>query len=403
MKSLHLLFKLAARWFLMLLILNGTISHLFATVQKMNCPMNRDYYLYLPGKIDPNRTYWLVCYVHGSNGHAQSDVASLQDFVARGDCIGVAPSFAKGFQLLKNGTDEQLIGILHQLSQQYKLHTKIFVFGHSAGGQFSHRFTLRHPDYVIGCEACSSGTWATGGVYQSLTQGAKTIPIAIGCGEEDRGEIGTTIAILGNGNAEDMHSTRENHHWGVLRMHHHDAGFSIDFPGVRCANASSNHMERQRSEDPGWNRIEWFQKFSQLLEQGNFFFKAKTFPNELHDIHKPEQEDLAMEAFLLGTCGMLPQERATYDATIATIKKNIAAGTSDITESDFQKLQDDVTTRSKDAVRKTLLSQGWYVNEAALDQCLLSAQQFVNEETIYLQQQAKESGKARLTFLSWNG
>ncbi|MEI6417258.1 MAG: hypothetical protein WCO92_06020, partial [Verrucomicrobiota bacterium] len=103
------------RWLLLSLCFYGATPLLFSNVEMMKCPMGRDYDLYLPEKIDPDRTYWLVCYVHGAHGTAQDDIKSLQHFVDHSDCIAVAPSFARGFQLLKNGTDQQLIGILHQL------------------------------------------------------------------------------------------------------------------------------------------------------------------------------------------------------------------------------------------------------------------------------------------------
>ena len=333
------------RWLLLLLFLNGTIPFLFSSVEKMKCPMGLDYYLYLPEHIDSNRTYWLVCYVHGAHGTAQDDVKSLQHFIDHGDCIGVAPSFSKGFQLLENKTDEQLIGILRELSAKYKLHAKLFVYGHSAGGQFSHRFMLRHPDLVIGCESCSSGTWATGGVYQSLTPAAKAVPMAIACGLEDSGKIGAVIERL----------------------------------AVNCSVAVPTPKE-----NPGWNRMEWFREFSQQLEKRNFFFKAKVFPGESHQVQESEQEKLAMESFLLGTSGMLPQERVTYDNAIATIKKNKAEGKTDLVTSGLQQLRHDVDLPSKKTVRAALLAQGWHINEAALDQCLRASEEFVKEELSFL-------------------
>jgi predicted esterase len=338
-KTLRSLFFESVRLLFLALLLSGTIPLLFSSVEQMECPMDRDYDLYLPTNIDPNRTYWLVCYVHGAHGAASDTVPSLKRFVERGDCIGVAPSFAPGFPLLKNRTDQQLIGIFHQLSEKYKLHSKLFIYGHSAGGQFAHRFTLQYPDLVIGCAACSSGTWATGGLYQNLTPAAQNIPMAIACGEDDIGKIGGIIARL-----------------------------------------ASNKKHLVQGENPGWNRIEWFQKFSQMLRQEHFFFKAKNFPNESHHIEESEQKDLAMESFLLGTCGMLPQERAIYDTAIATIKKNHDEGKSDLVEMGLEQLQKNVATRSQKTFRATLLSQGWHMNKASWDQCKKAGEEFVKEE-----------------------
>lgn len=350
--------------FFILILLGSACSLVSAVVQPMKDPLGRDYYLYLPEKIDPARTYWLVCYVHGSGGpnaYGKPNIPGLLDFVARGDCIGVAPSFAIGFQLLKNRTDEQLIAILHQLGERYHLHTKLFVYGHFAGSQFSHRFTLRHPDLVVGCEACSSGTWATGGVYQSLNEAAKTIPIAIACGSEDRDSRGAVIARLANSN----HLNPSN-------------------APIMCRRERRYQMGLVRSEDPGWNRIEWFKKFREQLAQGNYFFKSKIFSNDMHNVPMREQDAFALEAFLLGTSGMLPQERALYDSKLAAIKQELGEGKTDLAEKDSQQLQHDAATRSRETLRTTLTSQDWHSNTAALDQCLQAGQEFVRQELSYL-------------------
>ena len=375
------------RWFLILFLFGSAIFIASASVQEMRDPLGRDYCLYLPEKIDPARTYWLVCYVHGSGGpnaYGKPNIPALLDFVARGDCIGVAPSFPSGFQLLKNRTDEQLIAILHQLSQRYHLHTKLFVFGHSAGSQYSHRFALKHPDLVVGCEACSSGTWATGGVYQSLNDAAITIPMAVACGSADQDRRGTVIARLANNN--NLHG--ESPQNGNQQARRYNNRLRFGGSGIRHQMANrryqQNQVQQARSEDPGWTRIEWFKKFTQQLEQRKFFFKAHIFPGDMHNVPMKEQESLALEPFLLGTSGMLPQERGTYDAAIATIKKNKADGKTDLVTSGLQQLRHDVDSRSKETVRAALLAQGWHVNEAALDQCLISSEQFVNEEIMLI-------------------
>ena len=146
-----------------------------------------------------------------------------------------------------------------------------------------------------------------------------------------------------------------------------------------------HQVEQARSEDPGWTRIEWFKKFTQQLEQRNFFFKAHIFPDDMHNVPMKEQEALALEPFLLGTSGMLPQERATYDTAIATIKKNKAEGKIDLVASGLQQFRHDVDSRSKETVRAALLAQGWHVNEAALDHCLRAAEEFVDEEINFIQ------------------
>ena len=391
-------------------------------IEKKRCPMDRDYFLYLPAVIDPTRTYWLICYVHGAHGFGRDDIMSLKHFVARGDCIGVAPSFTQGFQLLENKTDEQLIGILHQLGTTYKLHSKIFVFGHSGGGQFTHRFMLKHPDLVIACEACSSGTWATGGKFGSLfssvpnssdgqarifhadrdkevekADGARrtmksddgcvcthclrktsrstqypsgfpasavdwyeisgldqslsqNIPIAIGCGSKDRGKVGATIQLL------------------------------------------SSHSRQERLElveEEILNRVQWFHEFEHQLHQGNFFYKSKLFQGEAHHVDEREQEALALESFSLGTCGMLPEEKAFFDLELAKVQKEMSNHKYDFADEQLHQLKMKMEERSHMYLKKELNNHGWSVNEEALEHCHQALGEFLDEEITRIKKEAQ--------------
>lgn len=317
---------------------------------KMVCQslMKREYYLYLPEQVDLHQKYWLVCYAHGFKGHAQDEFSNLKYFLERGDCIVVAPTFPKGYQLLENQADQQVIEIFNELKKKYQLHQKLFVFGHSAGGQFAHRFTLRHPNIVVGCEACSSGTWATGGPYHSLTKDSQSIPIAIACGEKDQGKIGLNMAQL-----------------------------SISSLGV--VSPSDIH---------DWTRIEWLIKFSGLLSNEKFFFKSQIFPGESHQVSIDEQEELAKEAFLLGTSGMLPEEYKEYNLEITAIQESIEQGKSEISglaEIQINQLQQKVHARSKENLKKQLINKGWRINDSAIEQCLKASENFVNEKISALQ------------------
>jgi poly(3-hydroxybutyrate) depolymerase len=158
-----------------------------AQVSKQTDSMGRDYYLFTPDKIDPGITYWLVVEVHGYGGQGSLG-SGVREWADRNDCIGVAPSFPnEGYQLLGKDSDRQLIGIFQKLQNQYKLHDKLFIYGHSGGAQFSHRFALKYPQLVIGCCATSAGTWATGAGYGDLPEMAASLPFAISCGERDTG------------------------------------------------------------------------------------------------------------------------------------------------------------------------------------------------------------------------
>ncbi|MFZ4115668.1 MAG: hypothetical protein ACOYK6_02970 [Chthoniobacterales bacterium] len=317
-----------------------------ADVQTQIIGVNKDkhpHYLYLPATRDPNRTYWLVCYAHGAHDFGHDNIVSLKYFVERGDCIGLAPSFDEGFQLLENGTDVQLTQLFDQLKKQYNLHDKLFIFGHSGGGQFAHRFMMRYPDLVIGCAASSSGTWATGGkVYHEINTAAQNIPLAISCGSNDQARIGGIIERLSTQYSETASDGRQN---------------------------------------PGWTRNEWFWQFQEQLEEGNFFFKEKEISGAAHRIEETEQEQLALEAFLLGTSGMLPEERAWYDKGIAMIQNNSA--NHELVNQELEQLNQKVESRSKESLGKTLEAQGWHFSTQALECCMKAAKEFVGEEVIF--------------------
>lgn len=142
---------------------------------------SREYFLYLPTKIDEEKTYWLVAGVHGYKGNGKG-AGGLAKWADKYDCIVVGPSFPnEGYQGLAHQSDEQLIAVARDVAKEYKLQPKLFVAGFSGGSQYAHRFMLKHPELVAGCAAHSGGTWATGGINPA----AKSIPFVMSCGEKD--------------------------------------------------------------------------------------------------------------------------------------------------------------------------------------------------------------------------
>lgn len=151
--------------------------------EEFKCGMGRQCFLYLPDKIDPAKTYWLVVGVHGYRGNGKG-AAGLTGWVKKGNCIVVGPSFPNGYQMLGAESDKQLLGIFKALFKKYKLQRKMFIHGFSGGSQFAHRFAMKYPEAVIGCSAHSGGTWA-----RSVNPKARGIPFAVSCGEADKTRI----------------------------------------------------------------------------------------------------------------------------------------------------------------------------------------------------------------------
>lgn len=173
--------------FIIALTLIATCTFAANAQQPQKCPLGRDYFLYLPKKIDADKTYWLVAGIHGFRGQGNGAAGYNKWTTQRDNVIVVGPSFPKsgGFTHAEEQSAEQLLGIHKQLAEKYKLHDKIFVAGFSGGSQFAHRFTMLHPDRVIGCAAHSGGSWATGGQWKSVNPKAAHIPIAMSCGQKD--------------------------------------------------------------------------------------------------------------------------------------------------------------------------------------------------------------------------
>ncbi|MFC4991642.1 hypothetical protein [Rubritalea tangerina] len=141
-------------------------------------------WIYTPDRIQRNKTYWVVVGVHGYRGHGKG-AAGLASWVKgyQPDCIVVGPSFNDGYQAAPKKDCDKLLSIVERLGKKYKLHPRIFVYGHSGGAQFAHRFLFKYPNKIAGCSAHSAGTWELN-IPNTLTN----IPCAFSCGERDTGK-----------------------------------------------------------------------------------------------------------------------------------------------------------------------------------------------------------------------
>jgi len=143
---------------------------------------SQEYYVYLPKDLDPSRTYWLFVAVHGLNGGGKGALGWAR-FADEGQCIVVGPTFKGTFQFPSKGAGEKMKAILRELSREYRFHRKVFLTGFSAGAQFSHRFALSNPAYVVGCAPHSAGSWS------SPHPRARMVPFLVTCGTADKKRI----------------------------------------------------------------------------------------------------------------------------------------------------------------------------------------------------------------------
>lgn len=170
------------RGFLVLLALL-VCPMLEAKEEQRKCAMGRDYWLYTPDNMDMKKTYWLVVGVHGFRGNGKG-AAGLAGWVKEMDNVIVIgptfPSTGPYYQDLQGETDKQLLDLHKALQKEFKLQDKLFLYGFSGGSQYAHRFTNKHPKYVIGVSAHSGGSWDEG-----PDAAAKSVLWTISCGLKD--------------------------------------------------------------------------------------------------------------------------------------------------------------------------------------------------------------------------
>ncbi len=291
-----------------------------AQVSRQIDSMGREYYLFTPDKVDPAVTYWLVVEGHGYGGKG-SPRSGARAWADRGDCIGVAPSFPNdGYQMLGQNADQQLIQIFQKLRKDFKLHDKLFVYGHSGGAQFAHRFALKYPQLVAGCCATSGGTWSTGREFGTVTDMAASVPIAISCGERDA---------------------------------------ALSVPGSPMT------------------RIVWARKFEEELGNRRFFYKAVYWPNAGHEGDGPGNAELANEAFSLGTSGMVGKDRADFDAKMKVVNDLVRGGEFGRAMIDGGYLRQQMKRRTEKQTADNLASANWHAGSLGISACERTTQEFV--------------------------
>ena len=245
-------------------------AHACAAVERVEgpftCPLGRKYWVGFPHGYDPAKTYWPVVVGHGAKGSGEQ----TKNFALAGDrddYIVIAPSFPNNqndgfFQVLGGNADQQIIGIHKQLAAKYQLHPRFFLFGFSAGAQFSHRFTMAHPNLVIGCSAHSGGSWGP-----EMNPKAMALPLFVSCGLDD-----TDPSVPG------------------------------DPPRLVAAD---NY-------------------FKQLLKAG-YCLKPRYWQGFGHQ-PSPKVGELTAECYELATTGLFPEQRAVVTEAVAKIETLLAAG-----------------------------------------------------------------------------
>ena len=167
-----------SRLVLLSLAIAGTPAWLLGQSGEPNDPIRRtvafhgtqrEYFVRLPPRFDHNKSYWPLVVIHGAGGNGRTF------FMANGisrvvaelgfDAIVISPTFPNDDDNVSRfpalGEGDFLEAVLGELRREYVLKSKMLLTGYSRGGQFAHRFALKHPEQVEAVAAFASGTWTT--------------------------------------------------------------------------------------------------------------------------------------------------------------------------------------------------------------------------------------------------
>lgn len=254
----NVLFKLMAGLLVALLC-----TEVIAKEVQAKDDQGRDYFVYTPDEIDPEKTYTLVVGVHGYRGKGKG-AGGYAGWVKQHDVIVLGATYdSDGYQYLDKGSDEQTINLVKKLRKEYKLKDKIFIAGFSGGSQYAHRFAMKYPGLVAGCAAHSGGTWATGDYARRAKPNPKALGVlfVISCGEKDTGKS-FNEAPLG--------------------------------------------------------RLDWAKRYEQMLEKGGFIYDAQYWPNVAHRQSQGARQQ-TVDCFIAST-QRLPEYEAERDLLAETMR-----------------------------------------------------------------------------------
>ena len=147
------------------------------------------YLVHVPKNYNPNRPPRLLVAVHGTYSWAGGYIKICKDDAEKEGVVLLAPHFEfgrfpmfGGLNVSRNSpvrADLRLLDMIEDLSTVLKFQKDRFLlFGHSEGGQFTHRFVLAHPDRILRAAACTCGWFVQPNPNVRFPFGLKQSPYA---------------------------------------------------------------------------------------------------------------------------------------------------------------------------------------------------------------------------------
>lgn len=122
-----------------------------------------EYYLYVPKNYTDDRTWPLFVGIHGSGGSGLDCWNMWQPYAEEEGFILLCPSIPgdSGGYYLDVG-ERTVWNAVREVQKEYKVSSRMFLAGFSAGAYFIQGFALHYPNYVSGLAILSSGYYTTG-------------------------------------------------------------------------------------------------------------------------------------------------------------------------------------------------------------------------------------------------
>ncbi len=172
------------------------------------------YLVYAPKKRDPKHPlHWLVL-VHGTASWPEGYIGFAKNDAEAHNVILLAPQFNTiqytwfGIFNMRRGMvrpDKKILEIVDELSTGVRINKKrIYIYGHSEGGQFVNRFVLTHPDRIERAGVSSCGIFVLNDSTRPFPVGTGPPAQAPDLGHPDFGELVKAHLAVVNGTAEDV-------------------------------------------------------------------------------------------------------------------------------------------------------------------------------------------------------
>jgi hypothetical protein len=139
-----------------------------------------EYYLYLPKAYSIDREWPLFVGIHGAGGSGLDCWNLWQSYAEKEGFILLCPTIPGDSSGFYQDVGENTVwGAVGEVKKEYRVRSRMFFAGFSAGAYFIQGFTYHYPRYVSGLSILSAG------VYLNPNMFAELIPILVVIGDRD--------------------------------------------------------------------------------------------------------------------------------------------------------------------------------------------------------------------------